>query len=105
MALPDERRHLARPARSRPQVVWERVLFSAKEGVCKAWFPLAGRRLGFPDCAVAPDPDSGTFAAALRVPGPVVAGARVDRFTGRRRVLEGRGHGLVGTAVAVRGHV
>jgi 4'-phosphopantetheinyl transferase EntD len=105
VALPDERRHLARLARSHPQVAWERVLFSAKESVYKAWFPLTGRWLGFLDCAVAPDPDSGTFTAALRVPGPVVAGARVDRFTGRWRVLEGQGHELVGTAVAVPGHV
>lgn len=69
-ALPDERRHLARPARDHPQVGWERVPFSAKGSVCKAWFPLTGRWLGFLDRTVAPDPDSGTFTAVLRVPGP-----------------------------------
>ena len=103
VTLPDERRHLARLARSHPHVAWESVLFSAKESVYKAWFPLTGRWLGFLDCAVEPDPEGGVFTAVLRVPGPVVAGARVDRFTGRWRVLDGPGRTLVGTVVAVPG--
>jgi hypothetical protein len=106
VALPDERRHLARLARSHPQVAWERVPSSAKESVYRASLPLTGRWLGFLDRAVAPDPDNGTFTAALRVPGPV------DRFTGRWRVPEGQGHGLVGTGrrrtraclICLRGH-
>jgi 4'-phosphopantetheinyl transferase EntD len=32
-----------------PGVHWDRLLFSAKESVYKAWFPLAGRWLGFED--------------------------------------------------------
>ncbi|OKJ70010.1 4'-phosphopantetheinyl transferase family protein [Streptomyces sp. CB02460] len=111
LTLPEERRHLARLARAHPLVAWDSVLFSAKESVYKAWFPLTGRWLGFLDCAVlpdragAPDPTRGTFTAVLRVPGPEVAGVRLERFTGRWRVLDGPGGALVGTAVAVPAHV
>ncbi|GAA2092504.1 4'-phosphopantetheinyl transferase superfamily protein [Streptomyces albiaxialis] len=44
-----EAERLARLAAARPQVHWDRLLFSAKEAVYKAWFPLTGRWLGFPD--------------------------------------------------------
>ena len=37
---------LARLA-ARPDVRWDRLLFSAKESVYKAWFPLTRRWLGF----------------------------------------------------------
>ncbi|MGQ4485691.1 4'-phosphopantetheinyl transferase superfamily protein [Streptomyces sp. SAS_281] len=76
----EERRHLARLARAHPLVAWDSVLFSARESVYKAWFPLTGRWLGFldravlPDRAAAPDPTRGTFTAVLRVPGPELAG-------------------------------
>ncbi|MGW7612385.1 4'-phosphopantetheinyl transferase family protein [Streptomyces sp. NPDC054766] len=99
---PEERRALAGLARSHPEAAWDRVLFSAKESVFKAWFPLTGRWLGFEDCEIALDADRGTFAAALRVPGPVVAGVRIDGFAGRWRILGRPGQGTVGTAVAVR---
>lgn len=65
---PEERMALARLARSHSEVAWERVLFSAKESVFKAWFPLTGRWLGFEDCEIALDADDGTFSAALQVP-------------------------------------
>jgi 4'-phosphopantetheinyl transferase EntD len=44
---------------------WERVLFSAKESVYKAWFPLARTWLDFEDVHVSLDPTHGTFRAAL----------------------------------------
>jgi 4'-phosphopantetheinyl transferase EntD len=81
-----------------PQAV---VVFSAKESVFKAWFPLPGRRLDFSECLITPDPERGTFTGVLRVPGPVVDGVRINRFTGRWRVLDGEGHGRVGTGVVV----
>ncbi len=40
--LPAERTRLRELARSRPSVHWDRLLFSAKESVYKAWFPLTG---------------------------------------------------------------
>ncbi|WP_328306051.1 4'-phosphopantetheinyl transferase family protein [Actinomycetospora sp. NBC_00405] len=91
-----ERALLERLDREQPEVRWDKVLFSAKESVYKAWFPLTGRWLGFEDADLAPAPD-GTFRATLRVPGPVVDDAEITAFTGRWVVRDG----LVITAIAV----
>lgn len=82
---------------ARPEVYWDRLLFSAKESVYKAWFPLAGRWLDFAEASVTVDPDAGTFTAALLVPGPVVGGRTLTGFAGRWMVARG----LVLTAIAV----
>jgi 4'-phosphopantetheinyl transferase EntD len=65
ISLPAERARLAALAGERPAVCWDRLLFSAKESVYKAWFPLTGRWLGFEDADVTLSPD-GTFTARLR---------------------------------------
>ncbi|WP_052848555.1 4'-phosphopantetheinyl transferase family protein [Streptomyces avicenniae] len=65
ISLPDERPHLARLAAERPELHWERLLFSAKESVYKTWFPLTGRWLGFEEATVTFHPDDGTFTARL----------------------------------------
>lgn len=39
-ALPEERMALTRLAVTHPHIHWDRLLFSAKESVYKAWFPL-----------------------------------------------------------------
>jgi 4'-phosphopantetheinyl transferase EntD len=79
---PLERAGLAGLGARTPGVCWDRLLFSAKESVFKAWFPLTGRPLGFEDAVLTPQPD-GTFAARLLVPGPIVAGRELTVFTGR----------------------
>lgn len=66
-----------------------RLLFTAKEAVYKAWFPLTGRWLGFEDAVVVVDRVAGTFRAELRVEGPVVGGSRVAGFDGRWAVEDG----------------
>lgn len=84
----DERRALSA---HRCGVCWDRVLFSAKESVFKAWFPLTGRGLGFEHADVRIDPAGATFSARLLVDGPL-------------RELRGRwgaGGGIVATAVVV----
>ncbi|WP_431047310.1 4'-phosphopantetheinyl transferase family protein [Streptomyces sp. P1-3] len=103
-ALPEERDILHRLAAAAPSIAWDRLLFSAKESVFKAWYPLTGRWLDFSECVIVPDPDRGTFAAILKVPGPVLSGVHVDRFDGRWRGLaaEGTGPGHLATAVVVR---
>ncbi|MFI8961969.1 4'-phosphopantetheinyl transferase [Streptomyces sp. NPDC053493] len=83
VALPEERRALDRLAASRPEVCWDRLLFSAKESVYKTWFPLTGRWLDFEEALITLDPDDGTFHARLLVPPPTVAGVRLTVFTGR----------------------
>jgi 4'-phosphopantetheinyl transferase EntD len=91
-----ERRVLDALAREHPDVRWDKLLFSAKESVYKAWFPLTHRWLGFEDADLRPAPD-GTFRATLRVPGPVVDGVEVTGFAGRWALRDD----LVITAVAL----
>jgi 4'-phosphopantetheinyl transferase EntD len=76
---------------------WDRVLFSAKESVFKAWFPLAGRWLGFRDAVVSFTPRSGRFRAELVAPPAEVGIGSLTGFDGRFMVRDG----LVLTAVVV----
>jgi 4'-phosphopantetheinyl transferase EntD len=92
VASPAEQARLAELAAKVPQVHWDRLLFSAKESVYKAWFPLTGQWLGFDDAAIDFDPASGQFTARILLPEPPVAG-----FTGRWLVEAG----LLATAIAV----
>jgi 4'-phosphopantetheinyl transferase EntD len=71
----EERVALVRLGSERPQVHWDRLLFSAKESVYKAWYPLAGRGLSLKDISIALDPLAGTFVAQL----PMCAPAPADR--------------------------
>ena len=101
IALPSEETRLRRLTADHPSVHWDRLLFSAKESVYKAWFPLTGRWLDFSeaDIEVSVDPGgrSGGLRAGLLVPGPVVDGRRIGTFDGRWSVRRG----LVATAVSV----
>src|SRR4051794_18809035 len=54
-------------AAAAPGTHWDRVLFSAKESVYKAWFPLTGRWLGFEEASLAISPSAGTFTARVHV--------------------------------------
>jgi 4'-phosphopantetheinyl transferase EntD len=92
----DERAELARLSAARPEVSWDRLLFSAKESVYKTWFPLTGRWLGFEDAELVPAVD-GTFRARLLVEGPTVDGVVVSAFDGRWAV-DG---GILVTAIAL----
>jgi 4'-phosphopantetheinyl transferase EntD len=85
-----ERAALAELAAAAPGTFWDRILFSAKESVFKAWSPITGRFLGFRDAELMLDP-SGTFRARLLMPGPVTA------YDGRWIVK----HGLIATAVVM----
>ena len=48
-------------------ICWDRVLFSAKESIFKAWFPIAKRWLDFRDAEVTIDPLRFTFHAEILV--------------------------------------
>lgn len=74
-----------------------RLLFSAKEAVYKAWFPLTGRWLGFEDVELSIDIARASFRARLLVDGPVIAGVRLTEFDGRWALRDG----IIATAVAV----
>lgn len=75
----------------------DRLLFSAKEAVFKAWSAYADRPLGYADCAVAFDTSSATFRALLEAPWPVVDGVARSELRGRWRVHDG----IVVTAVVL----
>jgi 4'-phosphopantetheinyl transferase EntD len=89
IARAEELPWLAELRRDQPEVHWDRLLFSAKESVYKAWFPLARRWLGFEDAIVTVDPVLRTFSARLLVSGPLLAGERLTKFSGRWLVREG----------------
>jgi 4'-phosphopantetheinyl transferase EntD len=61
----------------------DRLLFSAKEAVYKAWAPLTRRPLGFRDVELAIDFARGTLSARLLVPPAVVDGAELTALDGR----------------------
>ncbi|MFD6422619.1 4'-phosphopantetheinyl transferase [Streptomyces sp. NPDC060198] len=79
---------------------WDRLLFSAKESVYKAWYPHTGQRLGFEDAELRFDPARGAFTARLLAPPPALPSSRppLPRTLGGRWLT---GKGLVVTAVVV----
>ena len=81
-----------------PATHWDRLLFSAKESVYKAWFPLTGRWLGFEDARLEIDPATRTFTAHLLVPGGRLDGAPpLTALSGSFLIARG----LVVTAVVI----
>ncbi len=78
-------------------VHWDRLLFSAKEAVYKACFPLTKRWLGFDQVLVSVDQGGQAFSARLLIPGPTVSGQCLSALSGRWLVDDG----LVLTAIAV----
>lgn len=91
VTVPGESPMLAALAAERPGVHWGRVLFSAKESVYKAWYPLARCWLGFEDARLTIDPAAGTFHAEILIDGPL------SNLTGSFLIEEG----LLATAVTV----
>jgi 4'-phosphopantetheinyl transferase EntD len=97
MSLASERAQICELVSAIPDVCWDRLLFSAKESVYKAWFPLTRRWLSFDEAAVTIGATDGTFDTRLLVR----AFGRNDRpFTG----ITGRwlvANGLILTAITV----
>ncbi|WP_433303506.1 4'-phosphopantetheinyl transferase family protein [Actinoplanes sp. CA-030573] len=78
-----------------PSVCWDRLVFSAKESIYKAWYPLTARWLDFSEAVLTVDPAAGTFEARLLADG----GPRLAVISGRFLVARG----LILTAVTVDG--
>lgn len=97
IATAEERARLHALARADSRVRWDRLLFSAKEAIYKAWFPVTRRFLGFQDAIVVIDPVGARFSARLLVPGLVLAGRRLRDLPGRWLVRDG----LVLTAIVL----
>ncbi|MEV0703946.1 4'-phosphopantetheinyl transferase [Saccharopolyspora sp. NPDC050389] len=95
VSLESERADLTRLSAARPDTHWDRILFSCKETVYKAWYPITGSWLGFEDARL--EFGTGTFTAHLRKEGAELAGRPLTTFTGRWLVRDG----LVVSAIAI----
>ena len=82
-AVERRRREFTTARACAPAICWDRLLFSAKESVYKAWFRATGRWLGFEDAEVTIDPVARAFHARL----PSGWRPAADRL---RRPLDGR---------------
>ena len=98
ITLPGEPEMLVALKRAFPATHWGRLLFSAKESIYKAWYPLTGRWLGFEDARLTIDP-AGTFVAKLLINGTRMdGGSPISELRGRFLVARG----LIATAVVAR---
>ncbi|MFD6091105.1 4'-phosphopantetheinyl transferase [Oerskovia sp. NPDC060338] len=100
---PDERSQLVRLGESGHAVAWERLLFSVKEAVFKAWFPVAKSWLGFDECRVELGAE-GVFRASLLGGALDVSGSRIHQLDGVWHVVPGAGTDLLVTLVVVPRH-
>jgi 4'-phosphopantetheinyl transferase EntD len=96
--LADEQDRLTGLAATHPGVHWDRLLFSAKESVYKAWYPLTGRWLGFEEVRLSFDPAASTFQAEILVDGHRTDGGEPLSDLAGRFLIE---RDLVLTAVTV----
>lgn len=88
---------LRRLAASPAALHLDRILFSAKESVFKAWSPCTDRRLGFKDCDIVFDTGTASFRARLAGRRPILGGRVRSELQGRWCVAEG----VVVTAVVI----
>lgn len=101
VTVPEEREGLAALAEQHAEIAWDRLIFSAKESVFKACFPLNGRWIDFTDCAIEFDPLVGTFRARLLCLDKVFHGVSPKIMIGRWTVSESLGGGHIVTSVAI----
>jgi enterobactin synthetase component D / holo-[acyl-carrier protein] synthase len=97
VATPAERDRLAATQPGPDSPHWDRLLFSAKEAVYKAWFPLTGEWLDHEEVEIHFKQQEGTFAALLPRAGLIVHGQQVRCLHGRWT----RQQGILVTAVVL----
>jgi len=78
-------------------VCWDRLLFSAKESVFKAWYPVAQSWLEFDEVHVTFDPDKKSFDAYILGLSPEMARLGFSCLRGRYVVYQGH----IVTAIAI----
>lgn len=99
IALPAEQARIGQLESQRPEVHWGRLLFSAKESVYKAWFPVTGLPLRFGQVRVDCLPDSRVFTARVSDEVSGCVGPALRELSGRWLIERG----IVVTAVTVVG--
>lgn len=92
-----ERAWIAELLGARPDIRWDRLLFSAKESVFKTWFPLTLRWLDFRQATITVNPEGRTYSARLAASAMPLADPPLAGFSGRWLARDG----LVLTAIAV----
>ena len=97
IATPAEQDHLPMTQLQPDSPNWDRLLFSAKESVYKAWFPLVGEWLDHHEAEILINPHDGTFEAQLSRDGLTVHGRHIRRLHGRWT----RTQGILATAVVL----
>ena len=83
VATPAEQARLAATRSESGSPNWDRLLFSAKEAVYKAWFPLVGEWLDHQQAEVLINPQEATFEALLSRDGLIIDGRQIRRLHGR----------------------
>jgi 4'-phosphopantetheinyl transferase EntD len=83
VATPTEHDRLAAVPMESDSPHWDRLLFSAKEAVYKAWFPLVGEWLDHQQAEIIFYPQAGNFTALLSRDGLIVDGRHTRRLHGR----------------------
>jgi 4'-phosphopantetheinyl transferase EntD len=97
IARADELAQVAALRGANSSLRWDRLLFSCKESVYKAWFPLTGAWLDFDQVSITIDPQRRSFCAHLVAPQPTLDMIGLDTFWGRWTLSAG----FLLTAVAV----
>lgn len=99
--LPEERPMVEELSARYPDIAWDRLIFSAKESVFKAWFPLTRQWLDFLECRIIIDAPARRFQAHIRALGSAAAEYGLTVMDGRWMAEGPRGRGLLATCVAV----
>lgn len=73
-----------------PAIAWDRLLFSAKEAIFKAWFPLTGQWLDFGECTLSIDVANATFTGRLHLEDDPMSQFGIESIEGRWGVGDSR---------------
>lgn len=92
IAVEREIEHISTLKVAKENIHWAKLLFSAKEAVYKAWFPLTKRWLGFQEAELSFSLDTlpitqeyytGTFVAKILVDSTILTGEKIPVYYGR----------------------
>jgi 4'-phosphopantetheinyl transferase EntD len=85
-----ERMLLTRLSAGEPDVSWDRLLFSAKESIFKAWYPLTRRELDFTEAVLHIEPLTAAFTGRILIDGSRTdGGPPLTELTGRYLIEDG----------------
>jgi 4'-phosphopantetheinyl transferase EntD len=98
---PQDLRMLADLGRRDQKICWDRLAFTIKESIYKAWFPLTRKWLDFKEAEIWIDPGDRTFTTCLHAAPPVSPSGEVIEFSGRWLASENL---LIAAIAVIKGH-